>query len=49
MTTFDENQLTFFDYQLPQSADEFASYSCDPPQPEPALIISTADQTLEAS
>ena len=49
MTTFDDNQLTFFDNQLPKSADEFASEPCDLPQPEPAPIISTAEQTVEAA
>ena len=49
MTALDDNQLTFFDNQLPQSADEFASYSCVSPQPELALMISTADQTVETA
>ena len=49
MTTFDDNQLTFFDNQLPQTADEFASGPCDLPQPEPAPSISTADHTVEAA
>ena len=49
ITTFDDNQLTFFDNQLPQSADEFASDPCDLPQPEASPIISTAEQTVEAA
>ncbi len=48
MTTFDDNQLTFFDNQFPQSAVEFASYSCDSPQPAPELIINAADRAIKA-
>ena len=43
MITIDDNQLTFFDNQLPRSADEFAIDSCDLPQRETASIIGTAD------
>ena len=47
MTMFDDNQLTFFDNQLPQSVAETASDSCDLPQSEPAKVISTSPGPVE--